>query len=499
MRDAYLDRARDNAPELSIENADIAAAYRAALENLFEINTVYCPPETYNRTGLLPKQPALMMRAGGTYPTPWTRDAAVNTMNAACFLEPEVAKNTLWAVCERVDGKLCFQMDNQSWDKIVWATGAWKYYLATGDRAFLTPAYETVKNSLEVLEERQFHEKYGLFTGGSFFNDGITGYPADLYLPGKESSFMGDHPAVEKVMALSTNCLYYNAYRILGKMAEILENAAAAADYAKKGRALKAAIMRWLWRDADETFSYLLYPDGRTDHSQEGCGLSFAVLSGVCDGERAKRLLERCYRSKRGLVSIWPPFPGISSVEKPLRHNNLIWPVVNGFFVTAAAQCGLADIVGDEIENLALLVKKDGGTFSEIYSPESGEAFGGWQVGHVWESVRDQTWSATAFLRSIVFGVFGITLLEDRIEFHPCLPAGFGDVALKGIRFRGVELNIALRGSGSSVERLVIRRRVQAAAQTGKEALQEECIAADSISFACPGSYAVEIRLQNTF
>ena len=99
MEKEYVKRAMDSAPQLSVENGDIANAWRLALKNLLEINTVPCPPEEYNRTGLLDPDPGLMMRAGGTYPTPWTRDAAVNTMNAACFLEPEVARNTLWAVC----------------------------------------------------------------------------------------------------------------------------------------------------------------------------------------------------------------------------------------------------------------------------------------------------------------------------------------------------------------------------------------------------------------
>lgn len=502
MKNEYIEKARCNAPKLIIDDADISNAYQLALKNLLQINTVPCPSETYNRTGLLDEQLGLMMRAGGTYPTPWTRDAAVNTMNAACFLEPEVAKNTLWAVCERVDGKLCFQMDNQSWDKIVWATGAWKYYLAAGDRDFLPLAYETVKNSLELLEKLSFHEKYGLFTGGSFFNDGITGYPSDLYEAGKESSFMGDHPAVQAVMTLSTNCLYYNAYRILEKMAERLGDKESADSYARRGSALKEAINRHLWRKEEETYSYLLYPDGRTDDSQEGCGISFAILSGVCGEKRARRMLERCYRSRRGLVSIWPPFAGISSVEKPLRHNNLIWPVVNGFFVTAAAQCGFSDIVGDEIKNLALLVKNDGGTYSEIYNPESGKADGGWQCGHIWESVRDQTWSATAFIRSIVFGVFGITLREEKIEFHPCLPEAFGTVSLTEIRFRDVEMDITLRGKGSRVEKLEIRktdgernavRKAEAGTAEKGSASAAQC--KECILFAQPGKYEVKIKL----
>lgn len=491
MNNEYIERVMRNAPALIIENTDIADAYQQALQNLLQINTVPCPSETYNRTGLLDEQLGLMMRAGGTYPTPWTRDAAVNTMNAACFLEPEVAKNTLWAVCEKLEGRLCFQMDNQSWDKIVWATGAWKYYLATGDRDFLRLGYETVKNSLEMLEKHQFNEKYGLFTGGSFFNDGITGYPADLHEEGNESSFMGDHPAAKDVMALSTNCLYYNACRILENAAGILSDDGAVSVYAQKAEALKGAINRCFWKEENGSYAYLLYPDGRTDDSQEGCGISFAVLTGVCREKKAERMLMQCYRSERGLVSIWPPFAGISSIEKPLRHNNLIWPVVNGFFVTAAAQCGLSDIVGDEIENLALLVKNDGGTYSEIYNPQTGKPDGGWQCGHIWDSVRDQTWSATAFIRSIVFGVFGIALEEKKIAFHPCLPENFGKMELKGIRFRDVELDISLSGKGGKTAEMEIRRQ--------KSGSEWEIVYSGndgSICFDAPGKYAVEMRLE---
>ena len=59
--------------------------------------------------------------------------------------------------------------------------------------------------------------------------------------------------------------------------------------YAKRAEALKEAINRFFWREKAGTYSYLLYPDGRRDHSQEGCGISFAVLTGVCEGEQAKR------------------------------------------------------------------------------------------------------------------------------------------------------------------------------------------------------------------
>lgn len=474
-----MEKYKERIPILMMKDKGVEQAWGWALDNLLRINTVPCPRKRYNRTGLLAEKPGLMIRAGGDYPTPWTRDAAVNVMNAACFLEPEVARDTLWAVCERVDGKLCFQMDDQSWDKVVWVTGAWVYYLATGDSKFLAAACETAEHSLAMLEERQFHPGFGLFMGGSFFNDGIAGYPAALHEEGNPSSFVGDHPGPGRIMTLSTNCLYYQAYRILERMTALTGEAEKTEGYRKRADTLRDAINRHLWRKEEGRYSYFLYPDGSTDDSQEGCGISFAILSGVCGAVQAKRILEGCYRSPRGLVSVWPPFAGISSEEKPLRHNNIIWPFVNGYFVTAAAKYGYDKIVGEEIRNLAVLAREDGGTFSEIYHAGTGKADGGWQCGRPWKSVPNQTWSATGFIRAIVFGVFGITLGEEGIIFRPCLPEGFGPAVLEGIRFRDTILDIRLTGAGSRISSMRI---------DGEEA--------DGIEFRSKGRHRVEIRME---
>lgn len=474
----YIEQKMKEAPIFITEKKELLQAYHMAIKNLMEINSVPCPAEIYNKSGMLDEKYGLMIRAGGGYPTPWTRDASVNTMNAACFLEPEVAKNTLWAVCEQAEGKLCFQLDNQSWDKIIWATGAWKYYLATGDSDFLTHAYETVKNSIEMLEESHFNSEYGLFMGGSFFNDGITGYPKELHEEGNESSFVGDHPATAHIMSCSTNCLYYNGYAILGRMAAILSEEEKKIIYEKKAAALKKAINRWLWNEEKGAYAYFLYPDGSADWSQEGCGIAFSVLFDVCTKEQAVRMLGNCYRSRNGFVSIWPPFRGISSVEAPVRHNNLIWPVVNGFLIPAAAKCGFAEMVGAELESIAsLAINNDG--FWEIYNAETGKPDGGWQSGRHWDSVQDQTWSATGFLSGIVFGLFGITLEEEKITFHPCLPKGFGPIEMDGLHFRDVILDISLQGSGNRISSLSING-------TGQ----------NEIPFGESGHYKVDITLQ---
>lgn len=473
----YILKAIKDAPILSAPNKILTEAWQLALRNLLEISTVDCPPETYNRTGLWEASPGLMIRAGGGYPTPWTRDAAVNTMNAACFLEPEAAKNTLWAVCERVDGKLCFQMDNQSWDKVVWTLGAWNYYLATGDILFLKEAYETVKNSISMLEKTQYNEAFGLFTGGSFFNDGITGYPKKLHQKGNESSFVGDHPAVASVMTLSTNCLYYRAYQILAKMVRKLQDADALKleqYYLEKAENIKTAVNRWLWMEEKNTYAYLVYPNGEVDGSQEGCGLSFALLFEVCDRKKAEYILQNVQVSGCGLVSVWPPFEEISSLEKPLRHNNLIWPFVNGFFADAAAKYGRADLLETELRNIAEMAVESRG-FYEIYNPQTGKPDGGWQCGGHWDSVSDQTWSATGFIRMVVYGLFGVDLQEDGIVFRPCVPDCMRPMRLDGLRIRGVEMDLILHEKTGEELRILINKEEK-----------------NRINFSAPGKYCVE-------
>ena len=475
MKD-YIMKALGSAPKLEAENKQLVEAWQLAVNTLLKISTVECPAEEYNKTGLLEDDPGLMIRAGGGYPTPWTRDAAINTMNAACFLEPEVAKNTLWAVCEKVDGKLCFQMDKQSWDKIVWSLGAWYYYLTTGDKVFLASAYETIKNSLKIMEETQYDQVHGLFCGGSFFNDGITGYPKKLHQEGNGASFVKRHPDTAGIMTLSTNCLYYKAYIILSNMVRILGgDAAEGKSYLEKADAMKKAINKWLWSDALGRYGYFIYPDGCLDESQEGCGLSFAVLFGVCDEQKAEKILQNMEVSKFGLVSIWPPFEGISSVEKPLRHNNLIWPFVNAFFADMAAKNGRADLLGAELLHMAELALGSNG-FYEIYNAETGEPDGGWQIGIHWESIADQTWSATGFIRMIVYALCGVELKEDGICFMPCLPESIGPISLKGLCIRGIEMDIMLNKKDEDGSRILINGKPES-----------------EIKYSEPGKYVVEI------
>ena len=158
-----------------------------------------------------------MVRAGGGYEQPWTRDATINSWNATSLLAPALAANTLWAVVEKdADGKLIVQQDSQQWDQVIWTVGAWHHYLVTGDRDFLQRAYDVVTNTLAVREQAAVFgrdARYGLFTGPSFFNDGVSGFPAPTADAGESrGSESTSYPDVVSAMYLSTNALYYAAY-----------------------------------------------------------------------------------------------------------------------------------------------------------------------------------------------------------------------------------------------------------------------------------------------
>ncbi len=139
------------------------------------------------KDGLLEK-PVPCVMAGMHYNTPWTRDAAFNSWCAAGLLCLEEARNTLLAVLTR--DKSGTRIGGEYWDAVVWTTGAWHYYLYTGDREFLRTALEATTTSLAFFEDTELDPSDGLFRGGACFQDGVAGSPAQFAEPG---SFIGHH------------------------------------------------------------------------------------------------------------------------------------------------------------------------------------------------------------------------------------------------------------------------------------------------------------------
>lgn len=440
--------------------------YAQALRNLLDINTV---------TGRSAEEPARFVRAGGGYPEPWTRDAAINAWNAASSLSPDIARDTLLMVC---DGDVLAQ-DDQWWDQIIWVVAAWHHYVVTGDEEFLATAYGIGTRSLSILHGRRFRPEFGLYAGGAVMQDGISGYPQPPWEPGIESSFVLDYPHAHEVMCLSTNATYVAALRALGAMGRALNAApddvtpddnTPPGHYDERADALTTAINTHLWRADAAQYAYLLHGAGRergtlAEH-EEACGIAFAALFGIAPPGRARAILRAAHREPQGVVNVWPHFPERFSAEQPGRHNAICWPMVMGMFGAAAAVSREPAVFTRTLDDLERLFAGSDGGFSEIYNATTGEVDGGWQTGAQWRSEPDQTWSATAYLRLIHEGAFGMRFGEAGLRFEPIVPRRLSGATLTGFRYRDATLNIALRGHGTRVvgTRLDGRRVAQVSA-----------------------------------
>ncbi|MEU6404962.1 ricin-type beta-trefoil lectin domain protein [Streptomyces sp. NPDC046985] len=451
---------------MSFSNAStqsrIGDPYAMALKNLLDVNSVRFDPSVYNKSGLMTTDPQTFVKAGGGYDQPWTRDASVNTWNAASALDPQVAANTLWSVVTRqADGQLVLVQDNQWWDQVVWMTSAWNHYLVTGDKTFLANAYQTAANTLDLRQSKNFNSAYGLFQGPAFFNDGIAGYPAPpADSTESKGSFVGSYSATDTMMTLSTNSLYYEAYRSSALMAQALGRPAAeAAGLNSKADALKQQINQRFWIAAKGTYGYFLHNGdgqaaGSLDQSEEGAGLSFAVLFGIASPLQAQSVLRTAHVQPHGITDVYPNFSRYSDA-RPGRHNVIVWPMVQGFWTDAAGSIGDTGRLTSEIENLAALATS-WGQFAEIYNALTGAVDGGWQTGGHWSAAPDQTWSASAYLHMIDHDVFGMTFTSDGLEFRPTLPSGWGDATLSNVAYRGATLTVRLHGAGNTISSFAV-------------------------------------------
>jgi len=417
------------AQSLTTGNEKIDAAFRLAVKTV----------DTNTRNGIL--------AAGADYGGEWTRDISINSWNCASLLRPEVAEKSLWSVTINKD-----TIGHQYWDKIIWVIGALNHYKVTGNKEFLKQSFICSANTIAQLENTAFDKSYGLFTGGSVFNDGIAGYPMPIYDSTINNSSVLAHPT-QKIKCLSTNCVYYAAYLAIYEMAGILKESGNDV-YLKKAEELKFNILKNFYNADEHKFSYVIDQYGKLHHYQEGLGNSFAILFGIIDENEAAKVIENIHISDYGLASIYPDFDYFTP-DKPGRHNNIVWPFINGFWSLACKKAGRDDIFYNELKNLAsLAIDEDNGNgdFREIYNPYTGKPDGGWQLGSHWESCHHQTWSATAYIAMVLKGIAGMNFEKDGIYFTPYVPEGLGSIDVKDIHYRDAVLNIKISGSGSAIK-----------------------------------------------
>ena len=463
-----------NLPSLSSDNDDVDRAWRLALDDLMSNICLY-------QEGLL-KEKAPVMLAGSGYDTPWTRDASINTWNAGGLLVPEVARNTLLSVLVEEDAAVqdgasgagsaeegpadsaeaensasCgtghggrIRVGGQYWDAIIWVIGAWNYWLYTGEKGWYDLMRECAVNSLAYFEETEWDDRMGLFRGPACYGDGIAAYP-DRYVTGESGILAFPRYFPEKcagkgvgipLFTLSTNCLYAEAYRLACRLT-------GDASYQKKSDSLKARINEVFWNEKKGLYDYAVDRWGREDR-QEALGQSFAILFGIADERKRESILKNIEISPNGITCLYPTYErylpyGIG------RHSGTVWPFAQAFFADAAAGTS-PERFAFELRALTRNALRSG-QFAEIYHPETGEPYGGFQeaggpIQDCWASVSRQTWSATGYLRMVLLDLAGLRFEPGGIRIRPVKVLELNCLTLTGLKYRGAVIDLEITPSG---------------------------------------------------
>ena len=85
-----------------------------------------------------------------------------------------------------------------------------------------------------------------------------------------------------------------------------------------------------------------------------------------------------------------------------------------------------------------------------IKHPNTGFPDGGWQNGVHWGSCRDQTWSATGYLRMFLTDVFGLSFGRKGMSVSPDVTVAdnLGCSALSGIKYRQHDVTVRIEPAG---------------------------------------------------
>lgn len=395
---------------------------------------------------LMAIEPDSTFRTGKEWSGVWTRDISYSIILSMAHMQPEVAKKSLM---RKVRNNRIVQDTGTggaypvSTDRIVWATAAWELYKFTGDREWMTYAYEVIKNSVEddLLNAR--NPETGLMKGESSFLDWreqtypMWMQPADIY----QSENLG------------TNAVHYQANKVLATMAKLLDKPEDEARYNEIASSIKAAIQHNLWMKDKGYHGQFLY--GRShlilSPRSETLGEALCILFGITEGENIQRAVASMPVTSFGASCIYPQIPGI-----PPYHNNGIWPFVQSYWALASAKAGNEAAVMEQIAAIyrpsALFL-----TNKENFVAETGD-FAGTQIN---SSIM--LWSLSGNIALVHKILFGMEFEEDKLIFNPLVPKALkGKRTLKNFRYRDALLHLEMEGFGNQISIFEVDGKISA-------------------------------------
>lgn len=421
-------------------------------------------------------EPDSTFRTGKEWAGVWTRDISYSIILSMAYLQPEVAK---YSLLRKVSKKKKIIQDTGtggawpvSTDRMVWAIAAWELYKATGDKAWLSEAYEIIKNSIEDDLQNAYDPETGMVKGESSFLDWREQtyprwmQPADIF----ESENLG------------TNAVHYEANQVLARMAGLLQQPAVAEKHRGIAAQIKAGINKYLWLPSQQFYGQYLY--GRkyktVSPRSEALGEALCILFDIADEKQQQQVIANAPVTSYGTPCIYPDIPGI-----PPYHNNAVWPFVQAYWLWAGAKTGNEQSVTESISAIyrpaALFL-----TNKENFVGTNGD-YTGTQINS-----SNMLWSLSGNISIVHKVFFGIHFMEGRLVFKPFVPAAWkGKRQLNNFRYRNAVLDIEMEGAGNYIESFELDGQAMSKAELSAELsgkhrvsirLSERPVAAQSIN-----------------
>lgn len=382
-------------------------------------------------------EPDSTLRTGSGFPGVWTRDVSYSIILSMAHLQPQVSMHCLLRKVDRLGRIIQDTGTGGSWpcstDRMVWAIAAWEIYKVTGSREWLEKIYPIIRKSIEDDYLTAYDEKTGLMMGESSFIDW------------REQSYPRWMQPMDifQSKCLGTNAVHAEALRVLGCMADIMNDTIEKEKYDKRSKQIITAINRNLWMPEKGYYAQFLY--GRNYHTlsprSESLGEALAILWGVTSVKKRAKIIRNSPVCVFGTPIFYPEIPNI-----PPYHNNAVWPFVSAYWMHAAAmaenEAAVLHAIGSIYRSAALFV-----TNKENLVLSTG-SFRGTQINS-----SNMLWSLSGNLSIVYRLLMGIQFDNAQLSFKPFVPKALaGRRVLKNFPYRKSILNIEVEGYGNKIK-----------------------------------------------